>query len=68
VKRKRQKLQNYLKIIIAIQLILLLLFEAIRIVQEFQIDDVKALSAIISGIVGYIIPIIFKEIKKLKNK
>jgi glycopeptide antibiotics resistance protein len=68
MKKRKQKLQNYLKIVIFIQLVLLLFFEAIRIVQEFQIDDVKALSAILSGLLGYLISSIFQEIRKLKNK
>ena len=68
MKKRKHKLQNYLKIVIFIQLVLLLFFEAIRIVQEFQIDDVKALSAILSGLLGYLISSIFQEIRKLKNK
>jgi glycopeptide antibiotics resistance protein len=67
VTKKRLNLKTYLNIIIAIQLIFLLFFEAIRIVQEFHIDDIKAISAILSGLMGYLISGVFKEYKKLKK-
>jgi glycopeptide antibiotics resistance protein len=57
-----------LKLFVLVQILFLIVIECVRIVQAWQLTDVKVLVLFASSMFSYVIKSIFEEIKKSKSE